>query len=438
MKPTPQAIVTMSISLTLIAVGGSAFAQDLGGAPPALHAPESEDHASARIDALAAAALDKAPGVAALRERLQAAGERITAAAALPDPMLELTLQDVGVYRFNRTSSFLVEYRQDLPFPGKRGARRASAEAEAAVNRAELEDLQRKVVLEIKRIFAGLYALDAERRNLESARELLMLLTAAATARYSAGESDREAVLKARLEESSLGARLDDIRAERETLVAALTRLMGSDTAAVPDEAAKLPEIGLASESPVETALANSSEIAVRQAYVKLSEDRLFEARLDLKPDFTLSGGAGMDAMPQPMLMLRLGMQLPLWSDRKQEPLSRSARHEFEAARQELRDAQNSVRANIARLAAQRRRDETVIARLRREIIPQAGQAMEAARSAYLTGRGDFSAVIDDFRRKLEAETEAARREADRYMVWAEIEAITIPMAARVAQGGER
>ena len=56
--------------------------------------------------------------------------------------------------------------------------------------------------------------------------------------------------------------------------------------------------------------------------------------------------------------------------------------------------------------------------------MPQTSAAVDAARSAYLAGRGDFSTVVEDFELWLEARTELARREADRFATWAELEAV--------------
>jgi hypothetical protein len=64
--------------------------------------------------------------------------------------------------------------------------------------------------------------------------------------------------------------------------------------------------------------------------------------------------------------------------------------------------------------------------RYREAIVPQTSAAVDAARSSYLTGRGDFSTVIEDFELWIEARVELARRQADRYTVWAELQALAV------------
>jgi hypothetical protein len=50
--------------------------------------------------------------------------------------------------------------------------------------------------------------------------------------------------------------------------------------------------------------------------------------------------------------------------------------------------------------------------------------ALDAARSAYLAQRADFSTVLEDFDLWLDARRGLARREADRYSTWAELDAL--------------
>jgi len=56
--------------------------------------------------------------------------------------------------------------------------------------------------------------------------------------------------------------------------------------------------------------------------------------------------------------------------------------------------------------------------------VPQTSAVVDAARAAYLAGRGDFSTVVEDFELWLEARTELARRKADRFAVWSEVVAL--------------
>jgi outer membrane protein TolC len=96
-------------------------------------------------------------------------------------------------------------------------------------------------------------------------------------------------------------------------------------------------------------------------------------------------------------------------------------------ASHELRDARAIARADAARLLAEWHRAEEQIRRYEDSFVPQSMLAFESARAAYLGRRGDFSTVVEDFQGWLEARAGLARREADRYVAWASLDALLHP-----------
>jgi outer membrane protein TolC len=125
------------------------------------------------------------------------------------------------------------------------------------------------------------------------------------------------------------------------------------------------------------------------------------------------------------VLTLQFGVELPFWKKDKQEPMIRAAEAELEQAKAELRDVEAMARAQAARAAADLEKAERQVVRYREGIIPQTSTALGAARSSYLTGRGDFSTVAEDFNLWLEARMQLARREADRFAAWADLAKLT-------------
>ncbi len=381
------------------------------------------------VEQLVQKAVSGAPSVAALQAKLAAARELVAPAGALPDPMVELMLQDIGFPKWTVGSEDMSMIgpvvRQELPYPGKRAARRGAAKAEAEVRASEVEQLQREVAAQVRTLYAGVYALDRERAYLAAARELLDMLAATAASRYSVGETDQEAPLKAQLEVSRLGERVDDLAAERASLVAALNRLLDQPGAAPLGEVAELPKPLVPPLPWEELAVQASADVAVKQAAVAAAEERVAVARLDLKPDFTTGATVGLRGGLDPAVTLNFGLVVPLWSKEKQRPLLRSAEDDLAMARADLRDAQAAARSAAARLAADWQRADRQIERYRQAIVPQSSAAVDAARAAYLVGRGDFLTVVDDFNRWLDARVELARREADRFATGAEVQALT-------------
>lgn len=391
-------------------------------------APGRDGPPAPPVEELVAATLERSPSVAAARARLAAAREMIAPAGALPNPMVEIMLTDVAFPRYtvgtDEMSMIGPEVRQDIPYPGKRRAARDAARADSEVRGADLELLRRMLAAEVRTIYARVYALDRERQALGAAAELLDMLSATAASRYAAGAAEQEAVIKAQLEVSRVGERLDDLGAERAALVAALNRLLDRSGAEPLGTVSVLPAPSVPPQPWEVLAVASSAEVAVRQAAVTAAERRVDTARLDAKPNLFAGTAVGLRGRYDPAVTLRFGAELPLWRAERQRPMVRSSELELEMARAELRDAEATARSQAARLAAEWGRAERQITRYAQAILPQTSAAVDAARSSYLAGRGDFSTVIEDFGSWLDARTALASREADRFAVWAELQAL--------------
>ncbi len=403
-------------------------------------APFDSAQVAPPVDELVALALRRAPAIAAMRARATAAHEMVAPAGALPDPILELMIQNEGFpdWTVGKIPMSMIgpQISQDIPFPGKRGARRAVAREEARVSERELETLRREVAREVREIYARIYALDKETGTLDAGRELLGLLSETVIARQSVGEADQEAVFKTRLAVSRLEERARDLAAERAIEVASLSRLVDLPADAAFGIVASLPRAATPAANWDSLAIDGAGDVATREAGVSAAEARLRAAKIDTRPDFMAGAGIGFRGDLDPVVNLRVGMQIPLWSGSKQKPMIRAARAELDMSRQELRGARADARAQAAIVLADFTRAEEQITRYEDSVVPQTSLAFDAARSAYLGGRSDFSTVIEDLNLWLEARAGLARRQADRFVALARFEALTAPAPEVGAEGG--
>lgn len=380
------------------------------------------------VEALVALALERSPTLQALGARLSAARELVGPAGALPNPMAETVLQNIGLDDLTVGSEDMsmlsIEVRQSLLWPGKRAAARERAGLEAEVEAARLELARRRLSAQVRTLYARIYAADRERLALVTAGELLDLLAETVAARYAAGEGQQEAVVKAQLQGSRLAERRDDLDAERAGLVAGLNRLLDQPGGAPLGEVAHLPPASFPEGAWEKLAEANAPEVAVAARAVEVAGRRLAVAKLELKPNLSAGAGLGYRGDLDPALILRFGMELPARRNEKQRPELRAAEQALAMAEAELRDAVALARSEAARLSAEREQADRQLLRYREAIVPQTSAAVDAARASYLAGRGDFSTVIEDFELWLDARSELARREADRFAVWAELDAL--------------
>ena len=111
------------------------------------------------VEALVAEALEKSPALAAARAEVSAARERVAPAGALPDPMLSLSYENdgasisLGVEPMTRLSLMA---EQPIPWPGKLGARAKLAAADAEVVEARLARIRLSVEAAVRRAAARL------------------------------------------------------------------------------------------------------------------------------------------------------------------------------------------------------------------------------------------------------------------------------------------
>lgn len=402
------------VCLLLVAMPYSASA---GSQPPA---PPAEE--------LVTQALSQSPSIAALEARVRAAQEIIRPAGALPNPMLDVMLQDAGFpdWTVGTMEMSMVGPRltQGIPFPGKRSARRRVAQAEFRVRSGELDELRREVARDIRINYAGIYAIDHEAHSLETGAQLLELLGATVNERYAAGQAGQEAPIKVQLALSRLRERQASLVSERATFVAGLNRLLDRAGDSPLGEVDTLSTPTIADEPWEAGAEARSAAVLTRREALKTAEARVHAARLERRPDLSATAGVGLRGKLDPVVTLGVGIELPLWNSQSKAPLVRAALEELEAARQEVREAEAAARSEAAQIAARSRTAAEQILRYQQAVIPQTSMALEAARSAYLTGSGDFSTVIEDFNMWLDARAALARFESDRYAAWADLEAL--------------
>ena len=126
-------------------------------------------------------------------------------------------------------------------------------------------------------------------------------------------------------------------------------------------------------------------------------------ARLDSKPDFTVSGGYTFAGEMPAMYEFRVGMTVPLQRKRRaaavaeQQGLAAAARHAYDGTRLSLqaRIQQDFEMATTASRLAVLYRDT---------VLPQARLALESSLASYQTGAVDFLSVLMNFSMVLEYE----------------------------------
>lgn len=417
MRPrTVLQLVTPTLTLTLALSGAVVPAS----AQPAAAPP---------VEQLVARALANAPSLQAKRARIDAAAEALTAADALPEPMIEFEYRaaDFPKYTIGTDPGSMLgaSYRQDMLSTGRRQSRRAVAQAEILKSRAELAFGETTLAATVRVLYASLFAIDRERETLVAAGELLGMLEATATARYAAGESDQASVLRVQLERSRLGERVADLENDRVAVQAALNRLTNDPPGIPIGGVVELPDSTLPATTPDgTTGLDQSPEIALRRAEIGVATEKVAQSRADAHLAWNLGAGLFWQGGWGRMATFSLGLELPIWKKRKQLPLIAAAERERSAAEWDLADTTAQLQADLLTLIEAWKTADAQVRRYESALLPQNSAALDATRTSYLVGRGEFVSVLEEFRNWIEVRVGLARRQADRYTARVRIEAL--------------
>lgn len=403
--------------------GGGRAPAPVGVAPP--------------VEELVARALAASPSLAARRARIEAARLAARTADVPADPMVEFMYQDAGFPKWTVGSEPMsmigASIRQPLLTRGRRDARRAAADADVDVKRAEAAQSATDLATAMRTAYAELYAIDRERAILDDSREIARLLAETAMARYSAGSADQASVLRAQLEQTRVTQRGVDLDARRTSAVVSINRLLNQPPDTPLGEVRSLPPPAPLADAMTrlpDLAAAHAPEVSARQADVSAAVRRVDVAKAELHPSYTVGGGLYWQGGFDRVVSVTFGVEWPLRKERKQLPMLAASERELDAARHDLEDAAAGMRAEAARLVAEIERSDRQIEQYRSALLPQSAAAFDAVRSSYLTGGGDFSSLLDEFRRWTDARVELAGLEAGRFALASQLAALAGPPAS--------
>lgn len=387
----------------------------------------------ATLEGLLAYARERHPELRAMRHEADAAAQRARAAGALPDPMLQMELRDVGNGMggggFNvlpaRVGSTRYQLRQTFPAWGSRDAKRdaASASADEAARRADATWAE--LASRIKTAYARYRQAHEALAQTRALLDLVDRLERVAQARYAAGLAPPQEALRAQLERTSLAGEVANLEAElgsaRARLNGLLARPADAPLAEPRDEPALPTPSGLDGAALRERVLARNPQLAAEDARIRAAErskDAVFANRY---PEFTLGVAPVQrrNRIGEWELMFEVNIPLRQAQRRADEREALSVLAAAQARREAIAaEALAALGENLAALEAAQR----VAAITQTSLLPQAEVALAAALAGYETGKADFVAVLEAQRQIRQARLTVIKTRAEARMRLAEIE----------------
>lgn len=347
--------------------------------------------ASLTLRAAVDTALAQNPQLRAAAAELDANDGSVQQAGLIPNPVLGVEQEDVKT----GTRVTTVQLSQTLETGGKRAARVELAQRGKDI--AALELLARRADVRATAIQAFFDALTAQER-VKVAEESLRIASSgvdAAVRRVTAGKVSPTEETRARVAASTARIDLRQAQAESSAALRALTAAMGVPEGAVRQLDGSADVLPAAPSSPEIMARLPDAP-AVRRALLEVqrADAGYVLARAAGVPDVTVGVGARRaQELGRTQAVFSVSVPLPFF-DRNQgaqlEALRRRDAAQATAQAEELR-----LRSEVLQMAdlLQARKDEVEV--LRREVLPGAQSAYEAARTGFELGKFSFLDALD-------------------------------------------
>jgi outer membrane protein, heavy metal efflux system len=383
-------------------------------------------HDRTNLQSLIEEMVARSPEIKAARERWEAAKAVVPQVQTLPDPKFQ-----VGYQRMPMTDPLqgaIYGFGQDIPFPGKLRLRGEVAQRDAERLEQEYHAIRLRLIASLKEAYYSLHFIHKSMEIVDSNKALLMQFEKTAKARYSVGQAAQQDVFRAQVEISRVLDRLAVLDQQKESLHAAINRLLNRPPAGplgAPEEihttilTVPLQELSQRADQFSPALQASAKRIDRSERSVSLARRQYF-------PDFDVQAlGLRNDRINDNGYQFMVGIKIPLFYESKQKQGVREALATLEGAREDFTAARQDLLFQVKDGFVQAQRAERLIMILRDAIIPQATLALQAAQAGYAVGRVDFLTLLNSLLTLQESQLELHGEMVNHERALARLEAVT-------------
>jgi cobalt-zinc-cadmium efflux system outer membrane protein len=368
------------------------------------------------------------PELAASSCGVQMAEAQARQAGTLPNPDIEIEAEDFGGSESHSgydTAQTTIRLSQTIELSGKRGKRRNTSQSEAKLARCELEAKRLEVLAQAKKAFIDVVVAQEQLALANSSLTLADAVLKAVNNRVAAGTVSSLEEIKAGVEVSSARISRDKARRDLETARRLLVSSWGGTTQQFSVAEGSWLEI---TPEPVpatlSTNLESSPAVARWTEQRQLSQQSLILAKSARIPDLTVSAGIRQyEEDGTHAGVASLSIPLPLFNRNTGGILA--ATHE--ANRAEYGQQAARLRAETEVTEAYNRlltaREEAIA--IKETLLPGAQQAFESTRTGYEAGKFGYLEVLDAQRTLTEAKSRYVNVLSDYHKAAADVEQLT-------------
>lgn len=350
------------------------------------------------------------PKIKAMEMETLAYSYRIKPAQTLPDPMIEISIKNMGLHEWtigkDPLSGIEFSYTQVFPFFGKLKLAGNQARQAYEGQQQALQTLKLETVKDIKMAYFDLYYLQKAIVILEQQKKLMQKTLSITETQYSVGRGNQNDIFKAQLEITRMDEMIipmkEMIKIKEATINLLLDypadrplgKLEGIDCETVPSTLQQLAET-LLKQSP-----------KLKESYSMAEEKSIMVQimRKDFIPDLSIKAGWEYKGKLTPMYELMFGMEIPLYAGRKQENRLREARAMAKSAQLDSISMKNNMLTELNEYYLRAKTSENLVRLYKTQFLPQSKLALESSFAAYPVNKTDFMSLISDISAQFTAE----------------------------------
>jgi cobalt-zinc-cadmium efflux system outer membrane protein len=356
------------------------------------------------------------PSVAARAAQTDAA--RLTAIASnqLPDPKLEVGVQDFPITGPNAGSltrdDFTMEkigVSQEFPNPAKRRARLGRAVADIGAAQAAVSIEARDVRVQTALAWIDLYFAERRLATLKVLDDSIDSISSTVSARLASGSARPAQALQPQQLKTEVADRRSDLLAEAGKAHAALSRWTGDpdpEVAGPPPDWAIEPRLLRANVGALPALVAKTAAIGQAEADIRL-------AQAEKRPDWEVSASYGhRDPRFGDLLSVGVKIDLPFFAKRRQDPIIAARARQADSAWLELEAAKRETLASLDADLADHAMHHDRFMRARNVLVPLARKRAGLDRVGYGANTVDLGTALESTYDLARTELDELDREA--------------------------
>ena len=356
-------------------------------------------------------ALQQNPQLILAHQQIAAARGRSLQSAALPPTGFFARVNEIS-FDLREQGEFEIGVSQSFEFPGKRGGRKALAQADWQIAELRLRRIHSRLRSEVKRrYFENLLAkenVSTQQFTVQILQDLQQLLAD----RYRDGSASYVEIVRSRVELGQGRSELADARQKQTTALASLNLLLGREIGSPVEFSDTLfyTPLPLPRDSLFAQVLRQSTLRQILTAGIERQHRALQLARINGRPDFSLGAAFQRVAENPPFtaaqpngetvnaFSVEARIDLPLFNRAAPKGEQQIARTELAIAETQLKYFTHQLGSNFEMAFARATAAEQQLLEFRDVIVPESQNAIEAALVAYQSDQLALTDLLDVYR----------------------------------------